>query len=49
MESLTELYRIGRGPSGSHTIAPTRAAKLFLGENPEAACGAINALSLANF
>lgn len=37
MESLTELYRIGRGPSSSHTIAPTRAAELFLRENPEAA------------
>lgn len=37
MESLTELYRIGRGPSSSHTIAPTRAAEIFLAENPEAA------------
>lgn len=37
MESLRELYRIGRGPSSSHTIAPTNAAKLFLKENPSAA------------
>lgn len=37
MESLTELYRIGRGPSSSHTIAPTRAAEIFLAENPQAA------------
>ncbi len=36
MESLTELYRIGRGPSSSHTIAPTRAAEMFLAENPDA-------------
>lgn len=36
MESLTELYRIGRGPSSSHTIAPTRAAELFLRENQNA-------------
>lgn len=37
MESLRELYRIGRGPSSSHTIAPTRAAEIFKGENPDAA------------
>lgn len=36
MESLRELYRIGRGPSSSHTIAPTRAAELFKEENPDA-------------
>lgn len=36
MESLKELYRIGRGPSSSHTIAPTRAAELFAAENPGA-------------
>lgn len=37
MESLKELYRIGRGPSSSHTIAPTKAAELFAAEAPEAA------------
>lgn len=37
MESLRELYRIGRGPSSSHTIAPTRAAEVFLEENGDAA------------
>lgn len=30
MESLKELYKIGSGPSSSHTIAPQRAVKLFL-------------------
>lgn len=30
MESLKELYRIGKGPSSSHTMAPQRAAKRFL-------------------
>ncbi|NCA66841.1 MAG: serine dehydratase [Clostridia bacterium] len=30
MKSLRELYRIGRGPSSSHTMAPEHAAKLFL-------------------
>ncbi len=29
MESIQELYRIGPGPSSSHTIAPWRAATLF--------------------
>lgn len=36
MHSLQELYRIGRGPSSSHTIGPERACKLFLRENPNA-------------
>ena len=36
MRSLKELYRIGRGPSSSHTIGPERACKLFLSENPNA-------------
>lgn len=29
MESLRELYRVGRGPSSSHTIAPIKAARIF--------------------
>ncbi len=29
MESLTELYKIGRGPSSSHTIGPEKACKIF--------------------
>ncbi len=36
MRSLRELYRIGKGPSSSHTIGPERACKLFLSENPQA-------------
>ena len=36
MQSLKELYRIGRGPSSSHTIGPERACKLFVKENPTA-------------
>ncbi|MBQ9114297.1 MAG: L-serine ammonia-lyase [Clostridia bacterium] len=36
MKSLKELYRIGRGPSSSHTIGPENACKLFLSENPSA-------------
>ena len=36
MHSLKELYRIGKGPSSSHTIGPERACKLFLSENKNA-------------
>ncbi len=36
MRSLKELYRIGKGPSSSHTIGPERACRLFLSENPQA-------------
>ena len=28
MESLRELYKVGNGPSSSHTMGPARAAKL---------------------
>ena len=37
MDSLRELYRIGAGPSSSHTMGPARAARRFFNENPEAA------------
>ena len=36
MQSLRELYNVGRGPSSSHTIAPERAAKLFAQRHPNA-------------
>lgn len=29
MESIKELYKVGRGPSSSHTIGPERACKIF--------------------
>ncbi len=34
MKSLHDLYRIGKGPSSSHTIGPGRAAKIFLRRHP---------------
>lgn len=37
MKSLKELYRIGRGPSSSHTMAPAAAAREFLSKTPDAA------------
>ncbi len=36
MESLRELYRIGTGPSSSHTMAPRQAALRFLEKYPDA-------------
>ena len=37
MKSLRELYRVGHGPSSSHTMGPVNAAKAFLERNPGAA------------
>ena len=36
MHSLCEMFRIGRGPSSSHTMGPERAAKYVLQKYPEA-------------
>lgn len=36
MKSIKELYRIGNGPSSSHTMGPKKAAELFLARHPEA-------------
>lgn len=33
MQAIKDIYRIGNGPSSSHTIAPMRAAKIFLKVN----------------
>ena len=37
MKSIKELYRIGTGPSSSHTMGPRKAAEIFLKRHPEAA------------
>ena len=37
MKSLRELFRIGHGPSSSHTMAPAAAAERFLARCPDAA------------
>ena len=37
MKSIKELYRIGTGPSSSHTMGPRKAAEMFLERHPEAA------------
>jgi L-serine dehydratase len=36
MKSLRELYRIGPGPSSSHTMGPSYAAEIFRSETPGA-------------
>lgn len=37
MKTIKEIYRIGHGPSSSHTMAPRFAAEQFLERHPEAA------------
>ena len=36
MKSIRDIYKIGKGPSSSHTMGPERAAKYFKAEHPEA-------------
>ena len=36
MKSIRDIYKIGKGPSSSHTMGPERAAKLFKEKYPEA-------------
>ena len=33
MKSLRELYKIGKGPSSSHTMGPQKAAQIFAAHN----------------
>ena len=35
MESLKELYRIGKGPSSSHTMGPKKAEQTFVSKNKD--------------
>ena len=37
MKSIKELYRIGTGPSSSHTMGPRKAAEMFVVRHPDAA------------
>lgn len=36
MKSLRELYRIGKGPSSSHTMGPQKAAQIYVKRHPDA-------------
>ena len=37
MKTIKEIYKIGLGPSSSHTMGPRKAAELFLTRHPNAA------------
>jgi len=36
MKSIKDIYKIGKGPSSSHTMGPARAMEIFASENPDA-------------
>ena len=36
MQSIRTLYKVGKGPSSSHTMGPERAAKYFRAKTPDA-------------
>ena len=36
MKSIREIYKIGKGPSSSHTMGPERAAGFFKQQYPDA-------------
>lgn len=36
MESIRDIYRVGKGPSSSHTMGPAKAGTLFLNKNMNA-------------
>ena len=36
MESIRKIFKIGNGPSSSHTMGPKKAAEIFLEKNPDA-------------
>ena len=36
MKSIKDIYKIGKGPSSSHTMGPAKAMGIFVNENPDA-------------
>ena len=36
MKSIRDIYKIGKGPSSSHTMGPAKAMSIFVSENPYA-------------
>jgi len=36
MKSIKDIYKIGKGPSSSHTMGPAKAMSVFVAENPDA-------------
>ncbi len=35
MESIREIFKIGSGPSSSHTMGPKKAAEMFIARQPD--------------
>ena len=36
MKSIRDIYKIGKGPSSSHTMGPAKAMSIYVGEHPDA-------------
>ena len=36
MKSIKDIYKIGKGPSSSHTMGPSKAMEIFVSEHPDA-------------
>ena len=36
MKTIKDIYKIGKGPSSSHTMGPAKAMTIFVSENPDA-------------
>ena len=36
MKSIRDIYKIGKGPSSSHTMGPAKAMSIYVREHPEA-------------
>ena len=36
MQSIREIYRVGKGPSSSHTMGPNEACRVYLQHHPQA-------------
>ena len=36
MKSVKDIYKIGKGPSSSHTMGPFKAVRTYMEEHPEA-------------
>tara|TARA_A100001011_G_C14283893_1_gene832773 strand:- start:735 stop:2093 length:1359 start_codon:yes stop_codon:yes gene_type:complete len=49
MYSIFDIFKIGIGPSSSHTVAPMRAAKLFIDKMPNKSIEKINKIEISLF
>ena len=36
MKSIRDIYKIGKGPSSSHTMGPAKAMSIYVAEHPNA-------------